>query len=56
MSDEATIAEIKAQAIALRHQAQRLGVVVTISLEPLQPLRMGNYEMVVDVRKARGQQ
>lgn len=56
MSDAASIEEIREQAIALTQRAQCLGVVVTISLEPLQPLRMGNYQMVVDVRKARGQQ
>lgn len=33
--------------------AKRCGLVVTIGLEPRQPLAMGNYDMVVDVRPAR---
>lgn len=56
MSDAGEIELIEEQALALTQQAQRLGVVVTISLEPLQPLRMGNYRMVVDARKARERQ
>ena len=47
-------ARIQAQAEALVAEAARLGVVLTIEQQPLQPLAMGNYTTVVSVRRARG--
>lgn len=40
---------IKQRAEELIAEAVQLGVVVTISLQPLQPLAMGNHQMVVEV-------
>ena len=44
---------IQAKAEALVAQAKACQVVVTIDLKPRQPLAMGHYDMVVDVRPAR---
>jgi len=41
---------IKERAEELVNDAARWGVVLTISLKPLEPLAMGNHEMVVDVQ------
>ena len=41
--------QIRHQAVQLVEDATNAGVVVTITLEPLQPLAMGNHRMVVDV-------
>lgn len=38
------------QAIA---NAELAGYIITVTQQPLQPLAMGNYKSVVDVRKAR---
>lgn len=47
------IIEIELLAQQLVDMADLAGVVVTISLHPRQPLAMGNYKMVADVRPAR---
>lgn len=46
----AALADIREAAEQLVILADTLGVVVTIAQKPLQPLAMGNYESVVDVR------
>lgn len=40
---------IKERAEQLIEDAQRWGVVVTITLQPLEPLAMGNHKMVAEV-------
>lgn len=49
-NDLATIKFFIEQAIA---SAALAGYVITVTQQPLQPLAMGNYESVVEVRKAR---
>lgn len=44
---------IKAHAEALVAEAARLGVVLTVEQQPLEPLAMGNYATIVSVRRAR---
>ncbi len=46
--------DIRHKAEALVAEAARLGVVLTVEQQPLQPLAMGNYTTVVSVRRARG--
>ena len=41
---------IKDRAEELVKDAARWGVVLTITLKPLEPFAMGNHEMVVDVQ------
>ena len=48
-----TSAAIHTAASALVARAKEVGVVLTISLEQLHPLAMGNYAMRVDTRQAR---
>lgn len=45
---------VQAEAQSLVNYANILGMNVTISLKPLQPLAMGNFEAVVDVWRKRG--
>ena len=53
-ADEAIAqSEILLQAAELLRRARLAGVVLTIELEPTQPLRMGGYEPVITVRPAR---
>lgn len=47
------IREIELLAQQLIHMAEQAGAVVTITLHPRQPLAMGNYDMVAEVRPAR---
>lgn len=47
------IRDIELLAQQLVHMAELAGVVVTISTHPRQPLAMGNYDMVAEVRPAR---
>lgn len=44
---------IVAMATELIAVAQRCGFVLTIDIQPRQPLAMGNYDTVVDLRPAR---
>ena len=46
------ISDIERQAFDLVDAAKRNGIIVTIREKSLQPLAMGNIEMVVDVRLA----
>lgn len=50
MTTEVDLAIIKERAEQLVQDAVRWGVVLTISLKPLEPLAMGNHKMVVDVQ------
>lgn len=43
---------IHTAAAALVARAKEVGVVLTVHLEPLAPLAMGNYEMRVETRRA----
>lgn len=45
-----TPATVHTAASALVARAKEVGVVLTIHLEPLAPLAMGNYAMCVDTR------
>lgn len=45
----ADLALIQAMAEQLVDQAKKVGAVVTIDLQPLQPLRMGYYEPFIKV-------
>ncbi len=47
------IRDIELLAEQLVHMAKLADAVVTITLKPRQPLAMGNYDMVVDVRPER---
>ena len=47
-----TVSEIERHALDLVDAAKRSGIIVTIREKSLQPLAMGNIEMVVDVRLA----
>lgn len=47
-----TPAAIHTAASALVARAKEVGVVLTIQLEPLLPLAMGNYTMRVETREA----
>jgi hypothetical protein len=53
MSQSAHITDIARQAAILVGKAQALGLVLTISNKPLQPLAMGNHVPDIDVRPAR---
>lgn len=44
---------ILAAAVALTHEAQAAGLVLTIETRPQEPLAMGNYLMALDVRSRR---
>lgn len=44
---------IKEQADRFIEFVSDMGFVLTVELKPKQPLAMGNYEMVADVRPAR---
>jgi hypothetical protein len=44
---------IQRMAEAVVADANRFGIVLTITTEPTQPLRMGGHEMVVETRRAR---
>ena len=46
-------AQLLAAAQALVAHAARLGLVLTVEQEPLQPLAMGHYSTMVSVRNAR---
>jgi hypothetical protein len=48
-----TVQAVQMHAQQLVDYARQLGLVVTITNEPQQPLAMGNYLPVVDVREAR---
>lgn len=48
------MASVGSAAALLVQTAEAEGVVLTVEQRPLQPLAMGNYETVVDVRLARG--
>lgn len=48
------LAAIRAAAMALVHQAELAGVVLTDATVPGVPLAMRNYRMEVDVRARRG--
>lgn len=48
-----TAEQIRSRAQQLIDDAKSASIVVRIDLVPLQPLAMGNLEMVVDVRSAR---
>lgn len=50
MTNEIDMALIKERAEELVKDATRWGVVLTITLKPLEPFAMGNHEMVVDVQ------
>ena len=47
-----TVSEIERHALDLVDAAKRSGIIVTIREKSLEPLAMGNIEMVVDVRLA----
>lgn len=53
MSQTADITDIARQAAILVGKAQALGLVLTITNKPLQPLAMGNHAPDIDVRPAR---
>ena len=44
--------DIAEAALRLVSIAQQLGLVLTIETAPLQPLRMGNYEIKISVRQS----
>lgn len=44
------INEVKERAEELIRYAEEVGMVVTIDLQPLQPLAMGHHKMVADVQ------
>lgn len=49
-------AQIQSLQMAAQHlvdTARQYGMVVTISLESLQPPAMGNYQPIIDIREAR---
>ena len=51
--DTEILEAIRFRATQLVELARLSGVVLTIDLEPRQPLSMGNYRMAVNVRPAR---
>jgi len=53
-SDETLIAIQKLALCEALENLHALGVVATVSLVPLQPFAMGNYEQVIDLRPLRG--
>jgi hypothetical protein len=50
---EGEMAEIRLRLRSLIRQARDKGYVITVDLESLEPLAMGNYCMIEDVRPAR---
>ena len=52
MSQNAHITDIARQAAILVGKAQALGLVLTITNKPIQPLAMGNHAPDIDVRPA----
>lgn len=49
MTTEADLAIIKRRAEILIEEAVQHGVILTITLVPLEPLAMGNHKMVAEV-------
>lgn len=52
-ASESSVAEVLDDARRLVKRAAEVGVVVTITQRPLQPLAMGHYETVAEVRPVR---
>jgi len=51
-ADEATVNEFANRLASLVVEAESRGVVLELRLQPREPLRMGHFQMVPDVRAA----
>jgi predicted peroxiredoxin len=47
------VAKFKAEAEDLVRRANAAGVIITVDTQPLKPLAMRNYRLVVDARESR---